>query len=82
MKTDLPTLAWGHTILHATGLLLYRPFAYNSSTSHHLAFGTAPDITHLRTFGCKVLVPILAPNAQKWGPRDEKGSKLDSIPLP
>lgn len=68
MQTNLPTSAWGHAILHAAALLRYCPSAFNTSTPHQLAFGNTPDISHLRTFGCQVLVPIMGPKWTKMGP--------------
>lgn len=73
MQTQLPTSAWGHAILHVASLLKYRPYAFNQQTPHHLAFGLPPDITHLRTFGCQVLVPIRGPKCTKMGPQWQKG---------
>lgn len=38
MQTSLPATVWGHAVLHAASLLLYRPFAFTSISPHHLAF--------------------------------------------
>jgi hypothetical protein len=73
MLSQLPTSAWGHAILHAASLLKYRPSTYNQQTLHHLAFGLPPNISHLRTFGCQVVVPILGPKCTKIGPQRIKG---------
>lgn len=73
MHSNLPTSAWGHAILHASTLVRYRPSAYNSLTPHHLAFGVVPNVSHLRTFGCEVLVPINSPKRTKMGPQRQKG---------
>jgi hypothetical protein len=83
MMLQLPTSAWGHAVLHAASLLKYRPFAFNQHTSHHLAFGPPPNISHLLTFGCQVLVPILGPKCTKMGPQRRKGIYIgyDSPPI-
>ena len=73
MQTQLPTTAWGHAVLHAASLLKYRPSAYNDQSPHHLAFGVDPDLSHVRIFGCQVLVPIMGPKRTKMGPQRQKG---------
>lgn len=59
LQTNLPQSAWGHAVLHAAALIRYRPSAYNDRSPHHLAFSLPPNLQHLRTFGCTVLVPIM-----------------------
>lgn len=73
MTTNLPASGWGHANTHANALVRYRPSAFNTQTPHHLAFGTTPDVTHLQTFGCQVLVPILGPKRKKMGPQHQHG---------
>lgn len=73
MQSKLPTSAWGHAILHSSALLKYRPSAFNSNSPHQLAFGNPPNLSHLRIFGCQVLVPILGPKRSKLGPQRQKG---------
>jgi hypothetical protein len=73
MMSQPPTLAWGHVVLHAASLLKYRPSAFNQQTPHHLACGLPPNISHLRTFGCQVLVSILGPKRTQMGPQRRKG---------
>lgn len=73
MHSNLPSSAWGHAILHSASLVRYRPSAYNSLTPHHLAFGVIPDVSHLRIFGCEVLVPINSPKRTKMGPQRQRG---------
>jgi hypothetical protein len=67
MQANLPALAWGHAELHAKALLQYGPYALNDSTPHHVAFATKPSVTHIRVFGCQVLVPRLGPKLSKIG---------------
>lgn len=83
MQTNLPATAWGHAVLHAASLLLYRPSSFNSISPHHLAYGTSPNIAHLRTFGCQVLVPVLGPKRTKLGIQRRKGIYVgfDSISI-
>jgi hypothetical protein len=73
MNSNLPTSAWGYAVLHATTLLKYRPSAHNTQTPYHLAFGLPPDLSHLRIFGCQVMVPILGPKQTKLGPQQQEG---------
>lgn len=73
MQSNLPASAWGHAVLHAAALLRLRPSSFNSQTPHFLAYGLPPDITHLQTFGCLVLVPILGPKRTKMGPQQQRG---------
>src|SRR5450759_736159 len=73
MNSNLPLSAWGHAVLHATTLIKYRPSAYNTKTPYHLAFGLPPDLSHLRIFGCQVMVPILGPKRTKIGPQRRAG---------
>ena len=42
-------------------------------TPYELLNGTAPSVTHLRTFGCAVYIPIPPPNITKMGPRRRLG---------
>jgi hypothetical protein len=73
MHSNLPPSRWGHTILHVAALIPYRPFAFNATSPHTLALGTTSNISHLRTFGYQVLVPIMGPKQSKHGPRRRKG---------
>ena len=61
MKTNLPNSAWGHAILHAAALIRLRPRAYHKYSPLQLVNGNEPNISHLRTFGCAVYVPISPP---------------------
>jgi hypothetical protein len=73
MMLQLPTSAWRHAVLDAASLLKYRPSPFNQQTPHYLAFGLPPNISHLRTFGCQVLVLILGPKRIRMGPQHRKG---------
>jgi hypothetical protein len=73
MQANFPASAWGHAVLHATALLKYRPSAFNDSSPHHLVFATRPNVSHVRVFGCQVLVPILGPKQSKMGPQRQQG---------
>jgi hypothetical protein len=73
MKSNLPTSAWGHAILHATALIRIRPTSYHASSPLQLVHGKEPNISHLRTFGCAVYVPIAPPKRTKMGPQRRLG---------
>lgn len=73
LQSSLSATTWGHEVLHAASLLLYRPSTFNSITPYHLAFGNSPDISHLRIFDCQVLIPILGPKRMKLGLQRCKG---------
>lgn len=68
MQSNLPTFSCGHIILHSASLIRYCPFAFNSLTPHHLAFGMILNVSRLRTFGCQILVPITSPKCTMMGP--------------
>jgi hypothetical protein len=72
MLTQLPVTAWGHAVLHPASLLKYCPSTFNALSPHYLAFGIQPEVSHLRTFGCQVLVPIMGPKRTKMGPQRQK----------
>ena len=69
MRTKLPISVWGHAILHAASLIRIRPSAYHKYSPLQLAFGQEPNISHLRTFGCAIYVPIATPQCTKMGPQ-------------
>jgi hypothetical protein len=73
MQSNLPPSAWSHAILHAAGLIQYCPFAFNAISPHTLALGMTLNISHLRTFGCQVLVPIMGSKPSKHSPQRRKG---------
>ena len=67
MITKSPISSWGHAILHAATLVRIRPTAYHQYSPIQLVLGQPPDISHLRTFGCDVYVPIARPQRTKMG---------------
>jgi hypothetical protein len=73
MHAKFPASAWAHVVLYATTLLKYLPSVFNDSSPHHLAFATRPNVSHVRVFGCQVLVPILGPKQSKMGPQRQQG---------
>lgn len=76
MHSNLPTSSWGHALLHAASLVRYRPSAYNSLTPHHLAYGVVPDVSHLKKFGCEVLIQSMGPKELRWALKDKEESIL------
>ena len=73
MKTNLPTTAWGHAILHAASLVRLRPTSYHQYSPMQLVNGKEPNISHLRVFGCAIYVPISPPQRTKMGPQRRLG---------
>src|SRR4051812_9456785 len=73
MQSQLPVSAWGHAVLHAASLIRLRPSAYHQYSPVQLVCGHQPDISHLRTFGCAVQVPIAPPQRTKMGPQRRLG---------
>ena len=61
LRTILGSSTWGHAVLHATTLIRIRPTALNIHSPLQLILGHKPDISHLRTFGCAMQVPIVPP---------------------
>ena len=73
MKTKLPSLVWGHAILHAASLVRIRPTSYHKYSPLQLTSGHEPNISHLRIFGCAVYVPVAPPQRTKMGPQRRLG---------
>ena len=73
MKYNLPSSAWGHTILHAAALIRLRPTAYHKFSPLQLVSGREPNLSHLKIFGCVVYVPISPPQRTKMGPQRKLG---------
>ena len=73
MRTQLPTSAWGHAILHAAALIRLRPTAYHKYSPLQLVLGSRPNISHLHIFGCSVQVPFPPPHRSKMGPQRRLG---------
>ena len=67
LQTKLDSSAWDHVVLHAAALIRIRPTALHTHSPLQLVFGHKPDISHLRTFGCAVQVPIAPPQRTKMG---------------
>ena len=77
MRTKLPVSIWGHAIFHATTLVRIRPISYHDFYPLQFIFCQDPNISHLRTFGCAVYVPIAPPLHIKMGPQRRLGYMLD-----
>lgn len=79
LKSNLPLTAWGHAVMHAADLIRYRPSAGNKMSPHQLATGNAPDIKHLRKFGCSVEVPLDPTKRKKFGPQRKQGIYVGNV---
>ncbi|KAG7528000.1 GAG-pre-integrase domain [Arabidopsis suecica] len=73
MRSKLPVAAWGHAVLHASELIRIRPSSEHRYSPSQLLMGHEPDISHLKTFGCAVYVPIAPPHRTKMGPQRRMG---------
>ena len=73
MQSKLPVTAWGHAVLHAAALIRLRPSDGNSYSPMQIAYGTQPDVSHLRIFGCAIYVPIAPPLRTKMGSQRRLG---------
>ena len=73
LRTNLNDTAWGHAVLHAVALIRLRPTASLLQSPLQMVLGYEPDISHLRTFGCAVQVPIAPPKRTKMGPQRRLG---------
>ncbi|KAG7543548.1 Ribonuclease H-like superfamily [Arabidopsis thaliana x Arabidopsis arenosa] len=73
MRSKLPVSAWGHAVLHAAELIRIRPSSEHRYSPSQLLTGHEPDISHLKTFGCSVYVPIAPPHRTKMGPQRRMG---------
>ena len=73
MKSKLPVSAWGHAVLHATELIRIRPSSEHRYSPSQLLTGHEPDVSHIKTFGCAVYVPIAPPQRTKMGPQRRMG---------
>ena len=73
MKTNLPTSAWGHAIMHAANLVHIRPTSYHEYSLFQLVLGKPPNISHIRIFGCAIYVPIAPTHRTKMGPQRRLG---------
>ena len=70
---NLPTLCWGHTVLHIADLIQLRPTASHTASPLQLVRENQPNISHLRKFGCAVYVPISPPQHTSMGPHRKLG---------
>ena len=73
LRTNLNDTAWGHAVLHVAALIRLRPTASLLQSPLQMVLGYEPDISHLRTFGCAVQVPIAPPKRTKMGPQRRLG---------
>ena len=72
MKCNLPSSAWGHTILHAAALIRLRPTASHKFSPLQLVSGREPNLSHLKIFGCAVYVSISPPQCtKKWDHKED-----------
>jgi hypothetical protein len=73
MNCKLPTLCWGHAVLHATDLIQLRPSTYHETSPLQLVCRNPLSISHLHKFGCVVYVLISPPQRTSMGPHRKLG---------
>ena len=73
LRTKLPLSAWGHALLHAGNLIRLRPIGDYDFSPLQIVYGSQPNISHLRVFGCAVYVPIPPNQRSKMGPQRRLG---------
>jgi hypothetical protein len=70
---NLPITCWSHAVLHAANLIQLRPTAYHNASPLCLVCDNAPNIFHLRKFGCVVYTLISPPQRTTTGPHRKMG---------
>ena len=74
MRTNLPTTAWGHAILHAASLVRLRPTSYHKYSPLQLVNGQEPDISHLKILWvCCLCSNIPSPTNKNGTPKKIRG---------
>lgn len=73
LRSNLPVSCWGHAVLHASDLLQYHSSSNSTQTPYQHLNGFAPDLSHLRTFGSAVYVPIPPNKRSKFDPKRQLG---------
>jgi hypothetical protein len=73
IHAQLPASLWSHAVLHAATLLRFRPTLLNTQASIELVSGRTPNVSHLRTFGCQVWVPVPEPAIRTISAHREEG---------
>ncbi len=58
IDSRLPVEWWGFAIVHAAFLRNCLPVSGKTATPHELLFGTLPDPSVIRMFGCKAYVRL------------------------
>ena len=73
IHAKLPSSLWGHAVLHAAALLRLRPTLLHTQIPLELVSGKMPNVFHLRTFGCRVWVPVSEPQLKTIGTHHLEG---------
>ncbi|TPX39983.1 hypothetical protein SeLEV6574_g06870 [Synchytrium endobioticum] len=69
-QSSLPKSCWSFAVAHAVTILSYWPHSFLKFQSPYEAFfNHKPQVKHLRTFGCRVEVPIPKTTRDKIGPQ-------------
>lgn len=72
-EAGLPLRYWGEAIITANTLRNYSPVTGKDKTPWELFYGNKPDLSHLRTFGCRAYVMT---------PKQQRGHKLEEVGKP
>ena len=79
LRTKLPLSAWVHALLHAGNSIRLRPICDHDLSPLQIVFGSQPNISHLRVFGCAVYVTIPQNQRSKMGPQRRLGIYVGSL---
>ena len=77
IHAKLPSSFWSHAVVHAATLLRFRPTLLNDHSPFELTSDQVPNVSHLRTFGCRVWVPVEEPHGKTIGRHCQEGIYVD-----
>lgn len=73
---DLPPSLWAEAISTANYVRNRSPTAGSTATPHERLFGTKPDLSHLRVFGCRAYAHVPTSLRTKLQPTAESGRMI------
>eukprot|EP00957_Ditylum_brightwellii_P058620 4446596-Ditylum_brightwellii.AAC.1 len=71
--SGLPEKFWSHVLHHYAEIHSYLPHCGRDKTPHKIVTGNPPDISKLKTFGCRVYVRPTGKRKHKLSNRVNKG---------
>ena len=73
IHAKLPSSFLSHVVLHVATLLRFQPTLLNDHSPFELTSGQVPNVAHLRTFGCRIWVPVAEPHRKTIGRHRHEG---------